>query len=204
MDFSGKHVLITGGSRGIGRAAAVAFAARGARVAVSYLSNTKAADQAIAEMPGGPHMRVRSNVGDPDAAKRLVDDVVDQLGGLDILVNNAGTHRIHSLDEVDYDEWQRAWRDTLEVNLFGAANVSYCAARYMIEHGGGRIVNVSSRGAFRGEPDHPAYGAKLLRGSLHHILWHLGNARRPAFTTPNYSASSDLHKSQVVQESAIR
>lgn len=159
MDFSGKHALITGGSRGIGRAVAMAFAARGARVAISYQSNTEAAERTIGEMSGGPHLMVRSNVGDPDAARQLVDDVTSEFGALDILVNNAGSHRIHRLDEVDYDEWQRAWHETLAVNLLGAANVSYCSARFMIEHGGGRIVNVSSRGAFRGEPDHPAYGA---------------------------------------------
>ncbi|MBP2680502.1 MAG: Short-chain dehydrogenase/reductase, partial [Candidatus Krumholzibacteriota bacterium] len=58
-----------------------------------------------------------------------------------------------------YEEWQDAWRETLETNLVGTANVTYCAARHMIDHGGGRIVTVSSRGAFRGEPDFPAYGA---------------------------------------------
>jgi NAD(P)-dependent dehydrogenase (short-subunit alcohol dehydrogenase family) len=74
-------------------------------------------------------------------------------------VNNAGTHKAHRIEEVDYDEWRATWRRILDVNLQGPANVSYCAARYMIEHGGGRIVNISSRGAFRGEPEHPAYGA---------------------------------------------
>ncbi|UCG53055.1 MAG: SDR family oxidoreductase [Candidatus Latescibacterota bacterium] len=159
MDFSEKRVLITGGSRGIGRAVARAFARRGAKTAISYLSNLEAAKETAGSLPGGPHLFAQADVGDPKAVKRLVDWAVKELGGLDIVVNNAGAHRIHRVEEVDYGEWQAAWRDTLAVNLIGAANVSYCAARHMIERGGGRIVSVSSRGAFRGEPDHPAYGA---------------------------------------------
>jgi NAD(P)-dependent dehydrogenase (short-subunit alcohol dehydrogenase family) len=60
---------------------------------------------------------------------------------------------------VSYEQWQDAWRETLAVNLIGAANVTWCAVQHMIAGGGGRIINVSSRGAFRGEPAHPAYGA---------------------------------------------
>ncbi len=159
MDFTGKHVLVTGGARGIGRAVAIAFAKRGARVAISYLSNTEAAKKTIGELSGGPHLDIQADVGDPIAAKSLVDSVTKEFGALDIVVNNAGTHKAHRVEEVDYDEWRSTWRRILDVNLQGPANVSYCAARFMIEHGGGRIVNVSSRGAFRGEPDNPAYGA---------------------------------------------
>jgi len=65
----------------------------------------------------------------------------------------------HPIADVGYDEWQAAWRATLGVNLIGAANVTWCAVQHMIPAGGGRIVNVSSRGAFRGEPGQPAYGA---------------------------------------------
>lgn len=159
MDFAGKHVLVTGGSRGIGRSVAMAFARRGASVAISYLSNREAAKQTIRDMPGGGHLMVQADVGDPKSVERLVGTVTDEFRALDIVVNNAGTHKVHRLEEVDYAEWLTVWRDILAVNLQGAANVSYCAARYMIDHGGGRIVNISSRGAFRGEPENPAYGA---------------------------------------------
>ena len=74
-----------------------------------------------------------------------------------MLVNNAGVVTPHAIDETSYEDWQRAWRDVLAVNLTGAANVTWCAVRHM--GSGGRIVNVSSRGAFRGEPSMPAYGA---------------------------------------------
>ncbi len=159
MDFSGKTVLVTGGSRGIGRAVARGFADRGARVAISYLANRQAADETLAALPGGPHLAVQADVADPVSVGRLIEQVVATLGSLDVVVNNAGVWVDHVLEEVDFDAWQDAWRRVLDTNLVGPANVSYLAARHMIEHGGGRIVNVSSRGAFRGEPEGPAYGA---------------------------------------------
>jgi 3-oxoacyl-[acyl-carrier protein] reductase len=80
------------------------------------------------------------------------------LGGLDVLVNNAGVYTPHPVTEVSYQQWQDAWRETLAVNLTGAANLTWCAVQYM-KATGGRIINVTSRGAYRGEPRHPAYGA---------------------------------------------
>jgi 3-oxoacyl-[acyl-carrier protein] reductase len=159
MDFTGKKVLVTGGSRGIGRACALGFAERGARVAINYLSNRSAAEATLSELSGGPHAIVQADVADPEQARRLVASAVTALGGLDIVVNNAGIWVDHVVEEVDYDEWQDAWDRVLRANLIGPANVSYCAARHMIDAGGGKIVNVSSRGSFRGEPDGPAYGA---------------------------------------------
>ena len=159
MDFSGKCVLVTGGSRGIGRTVASAFAARGARVAINYHSNVAAAEEAIASLEGGSHLMVQGDVCDPESARAMVETVVESFGALDIVVNNAGIYLYHRLEEVDYDEWQQTWQKVLTTNLVGPANISFCAARHMIEHGGGRIVNVSSRGAFRGEPEGPAYGA---------------------------------------------
>jgi len=159
MDFTGKNVLVTGGSRGIGRAIAYGFADRGARVALSYLTNRQAADETLDSLPGGPHVAIQADVADPDSARRLIDEVTQSLGRLDILVNNAGMWVEHLIDEVEFEGWQDAWRKVLDTNLVGPANLSYLAARHMIELGGGRIINVSSRGAFRGEPEGPAYGA---------------------------------------------
>lgn len=160
IDFTGRMALVTGSSRGIGAAIARRFAALGATVAVHYRDQKVAADQTVADLAGDGHLAVAADLADPDAVGRLVAQVVAALGGVDILVNNAGVYQRHPLDEVSYDDWQDAWETTLSTNLVGAANLTWCVARHMIDAGrAGRIVNVSSRGAFRGEPDHPAYGA---------------------------------------------
>ena len=159
MDFRHKNVLITGGSRGIGKAVAMAFAAQGARVAINFRDNNEAAAQTVAQLEGEDHFAVKADITHPTAVKHMLETVVKEFGRLDILVNAAGVYLAHPLDDVTYEAWQSAWKYTLDVNLNGAANVSYCAAQYMIRQGGGRIINISSRGAFRGEPNHPAYAA---------------------------------------------
>lgn len=159
MDFTGKTALITGASRGIGRAIARQFAERGARVAVHYNSNQAAAEATRDSLAGDGHIIVQANLNDPDSVKSMVEQAANGLGRLDILVNNAGIYEEHPMFDVSYDAWQDAWKRTLETNLIGAANAIYCAAHIMKAQGGGRIVNVSSRGAFRGEPVANAYGA---------------------------------------------
>jgi NAD(P)-dependent dehydrogenase (short-subunit alcohol dehydrogenase family) len=159
VNFTDTRVLVTGGSRGIGRAVARAFADRGARVAVAYHSDREAADATIRSLTGGPHRAIQADIADPASVERMVAEAVAALGGLDVVVNSAGIWVDQVLEELDYAGWREAWRRVLDVNLTGVANVCYCAARHMMDHGGGRIVNVSSRGAFRGEPESPAYGA---------------------------------------------
>ncbi len=159
MDFKDQVVLVTGASRGIGRACAVLFAAEGATVAVHYNSNRAAAQETLDQLDGDGHLLVPADIGDPAAVEFLIEFVVKKLGRIDLLVNNAGIYEDHPLTEVNYQQWQQRWRRTLEVNLMGAANAAYLAAQQMIAQGGGRIINVSSRGAFRGEPTAPAYGA---------------------------------------------
>jgi NAD(P)-dependent dehydrogenase (short-subunit alcohol dehydrogenase family) len=153
-----RAVLVTGASRGIGRAVAQAFAGLGDRVAVHYGASAELAAQVAGELPGSGHAVVQADLADPEAVRRMVDQAHADLGGLDVLVNNAGTYLPHVITEVSYEEWQDAWREVLAVNLTGAANVTWCAVQYM-KATGGRIVNVTSRGAYRGEPRHPAYGA---------------------------------------------
>jgi 3-oxoacyl-[acyl-carrier protein] reductase len=156
---SGRAVLVTGGSRGIGAAVARAFAHHGDRVAVHYGANPDKAKQVADALDGDGHAVVGADLRDPDAVRAMVDAAAEALGGLDVLVNNAGIFEPHPITETTYEEWQQGFRDTLGVNLVGAANVTWCAVRHMLRAGGGAIVNVSSRGAFRGEPGQPAYGA---------------------------------------------
>lgn len=155
----GRAVLVTGASRGIGAAVARAFACAGDRVAVHYGRNGERAGEVLASLAGDGHVIVGADLADADAVRRMVDAAADGLGGLDVLVNNAGVFARNAITETTYEEWQSGWRDTLAVNLVGAANVTWCAVQHMVRGGGGKIVNIASRGAFRGEPRHPAYGA---------------------------------------------
>lgn len=157
--FQDRKVLVTGGSRGIGAAIAEAFAAQGARVAVSYRSNATAAHACVARLNGEGHLALQADIAVPAEAVALVDATIAALGGLDIVVNNAGVYLPHPIASVSFSDWTLAWRETIDTNLIGPAAICYRAAQHMIRSGGGRIVNVSSRGAFRGEPDGPAYGA---------------------------------------------
>jgi len=157
--MSERAVLITGGSRGIGAAIARAFAGNGDRVALHHRDSGSLAAAVSESLPGDGHVVVQAELSDADEVRRMVDEAADRLGGLDVVVNNAGIYRSHPVADVGYEEWRDAWQQTLGVNLLGPANVIWCAVRHMIPRGGGRIVNVSSRGAFRGEPTHPAYGA---------------------------------------------
>jgi 3-oxoacyl-[acyl-carrier protein] reductase len=153
-----RAVLVTGASRGIGRAVAQAFAELGDRVAVHHRGSAGLAGEVLAGLPGSGHTVVQADLADPEAVRQMVGQAHADLGGLDVLVNNAGIYVPHPVTEVSYEQWQDAWREILAVNLTGAANVTWCAVQYM-KASGGRIVNVTSRGAYRGEPRHPAYGA---------------------------------------------
>ena len=151
------RVLVTGGSRGIGAAIARRFAADGWRVAVHFHASPDAAAEVLAALPGSGHVAVRADLRDSESITRMVAEAADALGGIDVLVNNAGVFFDHPIDEVDFDTWLEAWRQTLDINLLAPALVSWHAVRHMGP--GGRIINVGSRGAFRGEPHSPAYGA---------------------------------------------
>ncbi|MGA5418683.1 SDR family NAD(P)-dependent oxidoreductase [Streptomyces lavendulocolor] len=162
MNFpgTGRRVLVSGASRGLGRAVARAFAGNGDRVAVHYGSRADEARATLECLPGTGHVLVGGDLTDPAATARVADAAADALGGLDVLVNNAAVNIRHPLPETPYDTWVAAWQQHVAVNLLATANLSHLAGRRMIDQGtGGRIVNIGSRGAFRGEPDHPAYGA---------------------------------------------
>ncbi|QGV81254.1 SDR family NAD(P)-dependent oxidoreductase [Streptomyces ficellus] len=157
---TGRRVLVSGASRGLGRAVARAFAANGDRVAVHYGTRADDARTTLDSLSGTGHTLVSGDLADPGEAARVADTAAAALGGLDVLVNNAAVNTRHPLPETPYDAWVAAWQQHVSVNLLATAHLSHLAARRMIDQGtGGRIVNIGSRGAFRGEPDHPAYGA---------------------------------------------
>ncbi len=199
MRFDHQVVLITGASRGIGREAAKQFASAGARVAVHYRSLKDAADETLALLEGSGHAMFAADLADAGDAGALVDDVIRRMGGLNVLVNNAGIFEYHEIAEVGFDDWLDTWRRTLATNLLGPAILSYHAARQMMNSGGGRIVNVSSRGAFRGEPRAPAYGAS--KAGLNAMGQSLAQALAPhgvyVFTVAPGFVETDMAKSSL-------
>jgi 3-oxoacyl-[acyl-carrier protein] reductase len=155
--------LVTGAGRGIGAAIASALATAGHRVAVHAGHDAARATAVRDGLPGAGHAVVVGDIGLPDVCAEVVTQAVAALGDLDVLVNNAGIFAAHPIDATGYAEWQRAWRATLDVNLLGPANLAWQFVDHLLhrERGpaGARLVTVGSRGAYRGEPVTPAYGA---------------------------------------------
>lgn len=177
-----RGVLVTGASRGIGRATALAFARRGDHVAVHYAHHGNDAEQTLASLPGSGHVLVRGDIGDADEARTVVEEALAGLGRLSVLVNNAATApdngNLHRIQDTAFEDWVAAWDSMVRVNLIGAAHLSWAVARNLVSaQSGGAIVNVGSRGAFRGEPDHPAYGA--TKAALHSLGQSLAVALAP-------------------------
>jgi 3-oxoacyl-[acyl-carrier protein] reductase len=176
--------LVTGASRGIGSVIARQLAERGVRVVLHYRGNAAAAEATLASLPGSGHAAIAADLTDPQAASQLWDRALQKFGAIDVLVNNAGLFVDHPPLNTDYAVWQAAWNTTLAANLLGPANLSLLAIQHMAKgpiagdaFGRGRIVNISSRGAFRGEPDAPAYGAS--KAGLNALSQSLAKAMAP-------------------------
>ncbi|KOV81727.1 SDR family NAD(P)-dependent oxidoreductase [Nocardia sp. NRRL S-836] len=169
-----RLALVTGASRGIGAAIAHALAADGHRVAVHFRSDPAQAEAVAANLPGAGHVTVQGDIGAGEA-EQIVTTAAERLGGLDVLVNNAGVYFYHPITTTTFAEWQDAWRRTVELNLYGPADLAWHAVRHLGE--GGRIISVGSRGAFRGEPHAPAYGA--AKAGLHALTQSLAQSLAP-------------------------
>ncbi len=168
VDFSNRTALITGSSRGVGKATARLLAEAGARVCIHYHRSQEKAEAVLSSLPGAGHTLLRGDMADPFAARLLVDSAVTKLGRLDILVNNAGVFLPHPVDgSQSFDKWLETFQLTLNTNLVGPAAAAFQAIQHMRRQGGGTIVNVGSRGAYRGEPGQVGYGA--AKAGLHSL-----------------------------------
>lgn len=159
IDLSGKVILVTGGSRGIGRDTALRCAAAGAEVVISWTSQEERAREVVELIGEARAAAIRCDLGEPEQVLALVNQAAQRFQRIDVLVNNAATFAMNRFDSEDYGAWVAGWRRTLEVNLIGAANAAWAAMRHMRRQQSGKILNVASRAAFRGETEFSDYGA---------------------------------------------
>jgi 3-oxoacyl-[acyl-carrier protein] reductase len=157
IDLSGKTALVTGGSRGIGRAIVTRLAAQGADVAFTYLGNEAAAKETTTAVQGlgRTGLAIQGDARESEAAEATVKAALEALGKLDILVNNAGITR----DDLIMRMSPENWRDVLETNLFGAFWMTKAVTRPMLKARGGRIINISSVSGQAGQTGQANYSA---------------------------------------------
>ncbi|MGZ3631174.1 MAG: 3-oxoacyl-[acyl-carrier-protein] reductase [Candidatus Limnocylindrales bacterium] len=157
IDLTGKSAVVTGGSRGIGRAIVLRLAEQGADVCFSYRGNAEAAEatRVAAVDKGVRALAVQADVSDPEAADRLVKDALGAFGKVDILVNNAGVTR----DDLIMRMSVEAWREVLETNLFGAFYAIKAVTRPMLKAKGGRIISITSVSGQAGQTGQANYSS---------------------------------------------
>jgi len=157
MQFADRVAIVTGGSRGIGRAIALRFAAGGAKVVVNYHSNEAAANQVVEQVRagGGEAIAVQADVSQPAQAQALVDAAQKAFGRVDILVNNAGTTRDTLIMRMSEEDWDLV----LDTNLKGTFNCIKAATRPMMRQRYGRIVNVTSVSGLSGNAGQANYAS---------------------------------------------
>jgi 3-oxoacyl-[acyl-carrier protein] reductase len=157
LAFSAKTALVTGGTRGIGRATALRLASEGARVAVNYASQRARADETVAEIQaqGGTVIAVQGDVSRRDDMQRMVDEVRSEFGPIDLLVHSAGISIVEPASNVTWETWRR----TMDVNLDGTFHTVYAVKDEMIAREYGRIVLLSSIAALRERENQVHYSA---------------------------------------------
>jgi NAD(P)-dependent dehydrogenase (short-subunit alcohol dehydrogenase family) len=164
IDLSGKVVLVTGGSRGIGAAIVRAVAGAGAEVVLHFGTSRRQAEELRTQIGAERCHLVQADLADPGAPARLWQEALHQVPRIDVLVNNAGVFDAASVGD-PLDAWQETWRRVMRINLFAAADLCREAINSFRPQGGGKIVNIASRAAFRGEvPEQMPYGAS--KGAL--------------------------------------
>ena len=154
-NLSNKTILITGAAGGIGEALCTSFAEANGTIILHYNSNRDKAESLLQKLPGMHHRAIQCDLSNADQ----VNTMFSAIDHVDIVINNAAVVENHEIDSLSYQDWQDIWERTIGANLIGPANIMYLASKFMINNGGGKFINISSRGAFRGEPSAPAYGA---------------------------------------------
>lgn len=156
INLNNKNILVTGASRGIGKGLAEGLGKAGARVAVHYQNNRLSAEKIAAEIGNGS-FAISADLKNPDEVEKLFKEVTKRFEQLHVLINNAGIFRMSLIES---EHWLDNWNETMDVNLRAAAILSRLAILHFQPRGGGRIINISSRAAFRGDgPEHLAYAA---------------------------------------------
>ena len=162
-NLSNKTILITGAAGGIGEALCTSFAEANGTIILHYNSNRDKAESLLQKLPGMHHRAIQCDLSNADQ----VNTMFSAIDHVDIVINNAAVVENHEIDSLSYQDWQDIWERTIGANLIGPANIMYLASKFMIKNGGGKFINISSRGAFRGEPSAPAYGAS--KAALNHL-----------------------------------
>lgn len=158
IDLTGRKILVTGASSGIGLSVARALALSGATVAIHYNRNAERAGELVREIGNGSHA-FQADLNIPEECFRLFVDVLACYETIDTLVNNAGII-INSPIDTPAEQWLEDWNTTMTVNLTAAGILTRAAINHFLSTDGGRIINIASRAAFRGDtPDYLAYAA---------------------------------------------
>jgi 3-oxoacyl-[acyl-carrier protein] reductase len=181
ISLEGKTAVLTGGSRGIGRATSLMMADAGAIVVIGYLRDRAAADKTIQQIgkKGGEAIAVQADVAKPVDCRRLIATAIEATGGVDILVNNAGIWKGAAVEKMTDAEWQ----ETIDINLNGTFLCCRAAIPALKQRGSGRIINISSTAGQRGEAFHAHYAA--TKGAVHSFTKSLAVELAPAGITVN-------------------
>jgi len=159
INLSGLNILVTGASRGIGKAVATKLAEAGATIAIHYNKNVREAEN-LAHILGNESKAFQADLSLPDEASKLFDRIALEMGSIEIVINNAGV-AIPAPINASEEDWQKAWNDTMMVNLTSPAVICRKAIDHFLKRkSSGRIINISSRAAFRGDQaEYMAYAA---------------------------------------------